>query len=79
VPYQPVKAWWNALTPEQRLEEALNLLGEPDVFRSWTEEWDRLSPYSQHTKLYAYYRGLVPDGNGAVMSPIHKPDPGDSH
>lgn len=73
MPQRHVKAWWNALTPEQRRAEALNLLGSPDPFRSWDVEWDQLSPYSQQAKLHAYHDGMLSSERGEPLRPVHKP------
>lgn len=77
MPQRHVKAWWNTLTQEERLAEAMNLLGTVDPFRPWDAEWDHLSPSSQQTKLLAYFNGILSDQHGQLLSPLHRTETGE--
>jgi hypothetical protein len=51
-----VRAWWNALTPEQRAAEAANCGADGN---GWdgpvTDDWDRLLSIGQQMKLHMAY------------------------
>ena len=55
-----VRAWWNALTPDQRAAEAANCGADGN---GWdgpvTDEWDCLQPIGQQMKLNMAYDGAL--------------------
>lgn len=55
-----VRAWWNALTVEQRRAEGRHMMGDGGQIyedADWDADWDELSPMGQQMRLHMLYDG----------------------